>query len=312
MEEAKKKAEEQRNKEEQGRKRKQEAQFAEYKKEKKQKAKRELAVKMEAAGEAQVQRFSNEGFANLGIDITDDEQDDGNLLEDEQKKELSRVDEEEMNGKERVAKQSGMSLDIVSPVNQDAAIVNDDEENGDCERRVPFGSDLYHYDVSSEKSSTSASTSFVCRKLLCISSKQTDKTPQKQLSTQDVQMLSDPDLLKTLEAFPGLSKGENVQTDILASLKILKILQSVLSVGKMESEDTEMQEDKDILATPLTSTPLMNTHNIKVEGNPRKRKLLSFKDFKAVWKVPVKRGKKSVTSSTVGHSVGSPNKGSFQ
>ena len=121
----------------------------------------------------------------------------------------------------------------------------------------------------------------------------TEKMPQKKLSTQDVQMLSNPNLLKTLEAFQGLSKGDKVQTDLLANPKVLKILRNVYSVGKEESEDTEMQdEDEDALATPLTSTPLINTHNIKHEGNPHKRKLSSFEDLKALWKAPVKRGKK--------------------
>ena len=71
----------------------------------------------------------------------------------------------------------------------------------------------------------------------------------------------------------------------------------------------QLPKEDETLATPLTSTPVMANRPIKIEGNPQKRKLSTFEGFKAVWKSPVKRGRRSATSPSVGHSVGSPNKG---
>ena len=165
---------------------------------------------------------------------------------------------------------------------------------------------MYNSDASSEKSSSST-TPVTHRKSQRITSKQTVLTPHKTLSTQDIQMLSDPDLLKTLEVFQGVSRGDDVQTQVLADPKMLRILHSIHSLGKVE--ETQTPEEDKTLAMPLTSTPVMANQPIKIEGNPRKRKLSTFEGFKAVWKSPVKRGRRSATSPGVGHSVGSPNKG---
>ena len=120
-------------------------------------------------------------------------------------------------------------------------------------------------------------------------------------------MLSNPDLLKTIEVFQGVSRGDDVHTQLLGDPKMLKILHNVHSLSKVE--ETQTPEEDEALATPLSSTPVMANRPMKVEGNPRKRKSSTFEDFKAVWKSPVKRGRRSVASPGVGHSVGSQNKG---
>ena len=87
-------------------------------------------------------------------------------------------------------------------------------------------------------------------------------------------MLSDPDLLKTLEVFQGVSRCDDVQTQVLADPKMLRILHSVHSIGKVE----EMQppEEDETLAMPLTSTPVMANRPIKIEGKSSEKKTINF------------------------------------
>ena len=245
---------------------------------------------MEAEGEEKVKNLFAEGFAIMGFNITDDEIDSEDKKEEQNKKEHNKLEEKANN-----TGNGGMSMEIDT--------VGD--ENGE-EKRIPIGGDLYNSDASSEKSSSST-TPVTRRKLQRITSKQTLLTSHKTLSTKDVQMLSDPDLLKMLEVFQGVSRCDDVQTQVLADPKMLRILHSVHSIGKVE--ETQLPEEDKTLATPLTSTPVMANRPIKIEGNPCKRKLSTFEDFKAVWKLPLKRGRRSATSPGLGHSVGSPNKG---
>ena len=290
LEEAERKVQEKRKQEEEERNKEKESD-----KERKKKERRELAAKMEAAEEEKVKKSFDEGFAIMGFNITDDEIDSDDEKEEGSKKEHKKLEQMPNYSKELSDGNIGMSMDID----------NVGDENGE-DKRIPFGGDLYNSDAFSEKSSSST-TPVTHRKSQRITSKQTLLTPHKTLSTQDVQMLSDPDLLKMLEVFQGVSRGDDVQTQILGDPKMLRILHNIHSLSKVE--ETQMPEEDETLVMPLTSTPVMANRPIKIEGNPRKRKLLTFEDFKAVWKSLVKRGRKSVASPAVGHSVGSPNKG---
>ena len=179
LEESERKAQEKRKKEEEERNKNKEK---EAEKEKKRKERRELAVKMEAAGEEQVKNFFDEGFAIMGINITDDEMDNDDKKEEENKQEHKKLEEMPNHGQQLSDAHFGMSMDISSSLTQNAEIYNQEDENGE-DKRIPFGSDLYNSDASSEKSSSST-TPVTHRKSQRISSKQTLLTPHKKLSSQ--------------------------------------------------------------------------------------------------------------------------------
>ena len=162
-------------------------------KERKKKERRELAAKMETEGEEKVKNLFEEGFAIMGFNITDDEIDSDDEKEEENKKEQNKLEETPNYGKQLSDGNVSMSKEID----------NVGDENGE-DKRIPIGGDLYNSDASSEKSSSST-TPVTCRKLQRITSKQTVLTPHKTISTQDIQMLSDHDLLKMLEVFQGVS-----------------------------------------------------------------------------------------------------------
>ena len=237
LEESERKVQEKRKEEEERNKQN------EIEKERKKKEIRELTAKMEAEGEEKVINLFHEGFAIMGFNITDDELDSDEEKEEGNKKECSKLQEMPNDGKELSDGNIGMSMDID----------NLGDENSE-DKRIPFGGNLYNSDASSEKSSSST-TPVTHRKSQRITSKQTLLTPHKTLSMQDIQMLSDPDLLKALEVFQGVSRGDDVQTQILGDPKMLRILHNVHSLSKVE--EMQMPEEDESLATPLTSTPVM-------------------------------------------------------
>ena len=153
----------------------------------------------------------------MSFNITDDEIDSNHEKEEQNKKERNKLEEKPNNNGN-----GSMSMEID----------NVGDKNGE-DKRIPIGGDLYNSDASSEKSSWST-TPVNHRKSQRITSKQTLLTSHKTLPTQDIQMLSDPDLLKTLEVFQGVSRCDDVQTQVLADPKMLRILHSVHSIGKVE------------------------------------------------------------------------------
>ena len=122
---------------------------------------------------------------------------------------------------------------------------------------------------------------------------------QRQLSTQDVQILSNPELIKMLESFQS---GEEMDTEMLKNLKLLKLFRN-LHVPDPNSAKVEVQDTEN----PSLSTPgLIPADEIKVEGK-KKRELSGFDEFQEAWKSTPKTKKKD--SDSVKYSIGSPSEG---
>ena len=123
----------------------------------------------------------------------------------------------------------------------------------------------------------------------------------RQLSTQDVQILSDSGLIKKLESFQS---GEETDTEMLKNPKLLKLLRT-LHVPETISPESEAQDTEK--HQKLSSPGLLPQDEIKVEGKGKKRRLSGLGEFQQAWKTTPKRKKKD--SDSVKYSVGCAPKG---
>ena len=229
---------------------------------------RQRAAELEAKADKQLEEVFTIDFEQMDIDITDDEDED-----DDKGIDSSDHEKPGVTGAKDIAKQVDNSADndcggYRTPSNNNtrspveisnneksllpAAKIKKESDNEDKEgangikgkNRKSFGGDLSDNSYQSDdQNSTPRYSMRSCGKPKMTITPQ----DQRQLSTTDVQMLSNPGLLKMLESFQS---GEETDIEMLKNPKLLKVLRN-LHVPDLESAQVEIQDTE----IPSLSTP---------------------------------------------------------
>ena len=245
----------------------------------------------------------------MDIDITDEEENnaDNNKDVDGSHRDdgggggcLGNVKEEdEGNNQQSLLPVSQIKKEKDTPEKEEEEKEDEKEEDGfNDSQRKSFGGDISDQSYLSDEQNSTPRYSMRSRGRPKLS---INPQEHRQLSTQDVQILSDPGLIKKLESFQS---GEETDTEMLKNPKLLKLLRTLhvpeTISPESEAQDTEKNEK-------LSSPGLLPQDEIKVEGKGKKRKLSGLGEFQQAWKTTPKRKKKD--GDSVKYSVGSPPKG---
>ena len=286
------------------------------------------AEEMEKEADQMLQDEFKLSWKELGIDISEDEED-GEVIPEENKE--SRDDEKSLengsksleNGTKGIKSESGNEVPLETEVNKNG----DDGADGEDINGAPTVSLGANADEDSASSTLSCGASGqmpTCKSMRLQTKNIALKLNQRsQMSTATVQILSNLSLISALEVFQGTRFGTQ---DDMELLKNQRVLQALREFHATLDSDVTPPEPPTCPSAPSTLSSAPSTlssapteeefdekvvQNIKQEERPKrgaKRKLTDYESFAGVLKSTPKR-KKSSKESSVEQTYGSPNRG---
>ena len=249
------------------------------------------AEEMEKEAEEMLKEEFDCSWKELGIDISEDEEEDAFTNPEKGEEENNFVE----NGNEN--KSVDNVKDIKSDIDNESEVKTqdddvDDDDNNSFQQNSAYPTQSFGANAEEESASStvscSASGQTPTRKSMRLQTKNISLklSERSQFSTATVQILSNPSLITALEVFQGSKFGSQDDIELLRNPRVLQAVREFhSSIGTEVSGSPEEQFDENVI------------QHMKKEGVPSKRgakrKLTDYESFAGVLKTTPKRKKSS-------------------